>query len=353
MSSPAQPQVVTIDPCSDGRWEALVSRHPASVFHSPPWLRVLGDTYDLPVRARALVNEHDVAVAGLPYIEFDDFLDPRIASLPFSDFCDPIVDDLAAWHSLVDDLVARRCRIDLRCLHQEVPARDDRFAVVGQAGWHGIDLNRDLDDIWAGIGSSARRAIRKADAADVRIDVAKSESEVRDFFDLHLGIRKYKYRLLAQPYRFFQRIWEEFLLPGNGFLLLANLDGSPIGGILFLQWGDTLYYKFNASHLTSLAVRPNDRLIWEGITMGKERGLQLLDFGLSDLDQEGLVRYKRKYATEEKTITLLRHRPTESASDADQLARRVLGQLTGLLTDDSVPDDVTAKAGDVLYRFFS
>ena len=50
-----------------------------------------------------------------------------------------------------------------------------------------------------------------------------------------------------------------------------------------------------------LSHRPNGLLVWEGI--GKEAGFDFLDFGLSDINQECLVRYKRKFSTEEKIIS--------------------------------------------------
>ena len=106
---------------------------------------------------------------------------------------------------------------------------------------------------------------------------------------MHLKIRKYKYGLLAQPFLFFQNIWRHFVESQRGFLLLAVLDDKILAGDLFLQWKDTLYYKFNASIPEDLSHRPNDLLIWEAIQQAKKQGLQFLDFGLSDFDQEGLV----------------------------------------------------------------
>ncbi len=346
------PAVIVVDPATDPRWEALVSGRATSVFNSPAWARVLAATYDFQLRARLAARDGEAAHGGIAYAELDDFLDPRLSSLPFSDYSDPIADDEDTWDTLMGDLVTGRTRIDLRCLDNGIPARDERFAAVGTAAWHGVDLERDRNDIWMGLHASARRAIRKADGAGVIVKVASDEDDLRAFYDLHLRVRKYKYGLLAQPYSFFRNIWTEFVEPGNGFLLLAHHDGAAIGGIFFLVWQDVLYYKFNASEISSLEARPNDRLLWEGIQLGQERGLRLLDFGLSDLEQPGLLRYKQKYATEEKTITRLRHSPPGTPSDADQSARRMLGGLTALLVGEDVPDDLTARAGDLLYRYF-
>jgi len=43
------------------------------------------------------------------------------------------------------------------------------------------------------------------------VRLAQSEEELRAFFEMHLKVRKYKYGLLAQPYRFFQNIWRHFI----------------------------------------------------------------------------------------------------------------------------------------------
>jgi len=168
-----------------------------------------------------------------------------------------------------------------------------------------------------------------------------------------LKVRKYKYGLLAQPYSFFQNIWQRFVDAHHGFLLLAIHEDKIVAGDFFLDWKDTLFYKFNASLPGDLPYRPNDLLIWEGIQRGKERGFSYLDFGLSDIDQEGLVRYKRKFGTEERTISFLRYSPNGPPTQAEKELRQLLGTLTNRFTDRLVPDLVTERAGEDLYRLFT
>jgi hypothetical protein len=183
--------------------------------------------------------------------------------------------------------------------------------------------------------------------------MAASEQELRVFFEMHLKIRKYKYGLLAQPYSFLQNIWHHFVEPGHGFLMLAVHRDKIVAGDFFLEWQDTLYYKFNASLHDDLSHRPNDLLIWQGIQEGKKRGLTYLDFGLSDIDQDGLIRYKRKFGTEEKTISFLHHSSNGGPTRAQKEIKVLLGKLTASFTDRLVPDQITEKAGEDLYRLFS
>jgi hypothetical protein len=133
-------------------------------------------------------------------------------------------------------------------------------------------------------------------------------------------------------------------------MLLAELDGRPIAGIFLLQWRNVAYYKFNAS--VDQHYRPNDLLIWEAILFGREHGMTMLDFGLSDSEQQGLIRYKQKFATEEREISFLRWIPQGNRYSHTDGAGDLLDHMTRLFTDPSVPDEITWKAGEKLYRFF-
>jgi hypothetical protein len=122
--------------------------------------------------------------------------------------------------------------------------------------------------------------------------------------------------------------------------------------VLFLEWQDKLYYKFNASNPDYTNLRPNDLIVWNAINYGHTKGYEYLDFGISDSDQEGLLRYKRKYATQEKTVSFLRYTPEKNQSLGEKQMRLLLPQITNLFVDEAVPDHITEKAGEVLYRFF-
>jgi CelD/BcsL family acetyltransferase involved in cellulose biosynthesis len=168
---------------------------------------------------------------------------------------------------------------------------------------------------------------------------------------LHVLLRKNKYGYLAQPQEFFERIWQEFAPDGRCATLVASVDGHVVAAALFLEWNGALYYKFGASLAEHLHLRPNDAIYWTGIRLALDRGLDLVDWGLSDLDQPGLVRFKRKWATIERRLLTLR-----SGTPAPRPGAREFGDtltaLTGLLTGPTVPDDVTARAGALLYRYF-
>lgn len=336
--------VTTVDPTIDAAWSELVTVHSSDVFQSPSWLRAVSATYGFDARARILWRGAS-PVAGFAFVPTTGLNGERMVSFPFSDYCDPLASSFDQWQQLTRDLGP--LPLTVRVLHNLIPRQDRHLRETGTAHWHAVDL--EADDAWMSLAPSARRAIRKSRQAGVEVVRAESIDDLRSFYELHLVTRKQKYRMLAQPFAFFENLWKEFIEPGNGRLVLARLADRVVAGVLFLEWNDRLYYKFNASHPDFREARPNDAVMWAGIEYGRARGHHLLDLGLSDWGQEGLVRYKRKYASHEGTIFFLahesRHQPT--------LLATVMPELTRLLTDARVPDDLTERAGRLLYRYFA
>jgi CelD/BcsL family acetyltransferase involved in cellulose biosynthesis len=338
-----------IDLRRDGLWATTGHHRFSSLFSSPPWIEALARTYDLRFSASARV-ENGAVLAAIPFCHVQDIRGERVVCLPFSDYCDPLVEDMADWQALVEPILALGLSVSLRCLASSIPARDHRFEIGGHALWHGVDLTLAEDELWARLSASARQNIRKAERSGVVVREGNAPEDVHAFHQMHCQVRKSKYRLLAQPLAFFENLRATFAADDGITVLLAELDDRPIAGILLLSWDDTLYYKFNAS--VDLGCRPNDLLAWKSILLGKRRNRSRLDFGISDIDQPGLVRYKRKFATEEREVQMLRWRPPAYSNQQGEQVTRVLNHVTQLLTDPSVPDEITRAAGEDLYRFF-
>jgi CelD/BcsL family acetyltransferase involved in cellulose biosynthesis len=321
----------------------------ASLFSSPLWIEAIAQSYGFAISA-ATTGDNGVAEGALLFAHIADARGERIVCLPFSDYCDPLLENAAAWAEVIEPVLAFGVPVTLRVLRNDLPARDERFTTTGTALWHAVDLERAESELWAGLSGSARQNVRKARRNGVVLRAGRSLEDVRTFHRMHCDVRKSKYRLLAQPLAFFDNLHALFAPEDRLTVLLAEVGGAAIAGIFLLEWGDTLYYKFNAS--VDQRLRPNDLLAWEGIRLGQERGLARFDFGLSDPEQTGLVRYKQKFATEERVISLLRWQPAAHVDPRAEEVGRAFGRMTHLLTDPSVPDAITRAAGDELYRYF-
>jgi CelD/BcsL family acetyltransferase involved in cellulose biosynthesis len=338
-----------VDARKDGIWPDLADNRLSSLFSSLPWIEVLARTYDFKILASAS-PKLGKAESAILFSLVSDLRGDRVVCLPFSDYCDPLVEDSESWSELIEPILAFGLPITLRCLHNDLPVDDTRFSTMRQAMWHEVDLKRSEEELWQGFTGSARQNVRRAKRNGVVVREGRSLEMVRTFYRMHLQLRKSKYRLLAQPAAFFDNLHQLFAPSERLSVLLAEVRGTPVAGIFFLQWGDTLYYKFNASVDSSLG--SNDLLMWEGIRWGRGRGFARLDLGLSDPAQPGLIRYKQKYATRGGVISMLRWQPSHQADGRSEQIGHVFNRLTHLLTDPAVPDEITAAGGDELYRFF-
>ena len=343
--------VTTLDPMTDPLWTALLQTRAAGIFHSPPWFRALADAYSFEVKAHVAVNSANVPQGGIAFCILVDMFGRRVISLPFSDACDPLLVSPAAWSVLSQRLEQEHAPLFLRCLDRSDQI-DPHFAIIKRARWHTLSVIPDLATIWAGFEGSARRAIRKAEHYGVVVRPLNGSDGLAEFHRLHVALRKQKYRLLAQPFEFFEAIRRRFEEVDGWFPLGAYMDDKLVAATLYLRYGDTLYYKFNASCMNSLQLRANNLLVWAGISLAHSLACNKLDLGPSDDDQAGLIRFKRQFGAPERELRFLCSGPPDWHDRRGIELRQVLADLTRLFTAPNVPDDVTREAGAVLYRHF-
>ena len=334
-------------------WNAHSSGHRlTSLFSSLEWIEILSRTYGLDVQASVLQNKS--VCAALLFSHIHDVRGDRIVCLPFCDYCDPLVDDGSHWNDVIEPLVALEVPVRLRCLRNRMPAEDPHFVLSRTAKWHGIDLMRAEDELWAGLSPKARQHVTHALRSGIVVREGRSVEDARVFYRMHVLTRKKKYRLLAQPFAFFENIFTVFGKDDRVVAFIAERDGLPLSAAIFIQFGDVLYYKFSASFDRKCGA--NDLLLWHSILFGKRRALATLDFGVSEINQPGLIDFKRKFASEELEIHFYDYLPQRPHNDRDvqgEEASEILGCVTQLLTDPAVPDEITQTAGEKLYRFFA
>jgi CelD/BcsL family acetyltransferase involved in cellulose biosynthesis len=339
---------VDVDPRTDGGWCELVRRAGGSLFHSPPWAAALADTYGWSPRARMVLDATGTAVAGIPWCVVGDGAEARVVSLPFSDFCGPVGAEThhgALLASLGHAGLPVRWRV---VCDPDAPTSPE---AVGTARWHGIPVVQEPDVAWDRLSASTRRAVAKARRDGVTVTSTTDAAFTARFLRLHTGVRKRKYRLLPQPLTFFDALRTRFDAIDGWHPLVAVQNDDVVAATIFLRWGDTLYYKFNASDPDTLGSRPNDLLLWAGIELAAALGCRQLDLGASDDDQPGLCRFKRGFGAEEREIRTFASGPPPSPTA--QHLDAILRELTERFTDPSVPDAVTEQAGAVLYRYFA
>jgi hypothetical protein len=75
--------------------------------------------------------------------------------------------------------------------------------------------------------------------------------------------------------------------------------------------------------------------------------------GRNPLSAEGLIYFKQAFGAFEKDLLAVTYRPDEAPPAGNADLKDLVRRLTELFVSEMVPDDITEKAGDLLYRYFA
>lgn len=340
--------VELIDPIGDPSWAEFVAASPTSeIFHHPRWLELLRDQYSYEIKA-CCVRGEDGIEAALPFARVDSRLTgSRLVSLPFSDMCSPALSagaDLEALGTLGEAVASHAEEEGLELtVHGAMPGIPGGF-VSERFVRHELQLPEDPDAAEKGASKSLRRGVSKARKEGLRAERRTDAGALDAFYRLHLRTRQ-RLGVPTQPKRFIAR-FEELFAAGLGSVWLI-LDGeTPVAANVYLTHNDTVTYKYGASAAEALPKRPNNLLMLEAIRWSCENGFRKFDFGRTDLDNEGLRRFKVSWGAEELPLSYTYLTSREPAPVGEQsLRERVM-----TATIQRSPAVVGRLAGEMLYR---
>jgi len=340
MESTDNATLAHIDPHS-ARWVDFAKSHRPTLFQSSDWADVIALTYGFPVRVAALVREGRL-VAGLPYAEVDDFRGLRRVAFAFADVCEPLGDD---WPALESALCAEGVPWQIRSRIAPGPLADSREIGVHQT----VSLAGGTSGVISRMHPKQRARMRSAERAGLTHRLLSDDESVETFYALHSRLRVGKHHLLPQPRIFFERLAERFF-PDRGFVVAAHAAGRTVAAMLFIRWGDTLYYKFSAADQALLALHANHYLLGKVFEEAATEGFSAVDLGISE--DEGLVHFKLRLGAEAVPVYVGRYSQPEKTDNVRDM-EAALGALTKILTAPDMPLAAAQAASDALYRFFA
>ncbi|WP_373500726.1 lipid II:glycine glycyltransferase FemX [Desulfococcus sp.] len=337
------PTIEILNPLGVRGWDRLVLEFPGcTIFHSAAWARVLAESYGYAPQYITL-KKGGRLLAVLPVMEIQSFLTGRRGvSLPFSDLCPPLVQDPSFLEPLIEAAIShgkiRRWKhLDLRGAN--LPSRP----FCSYYGHH-LDLAPGERKLFSGLKSSHKRNIKKAENEGVAVSFFRSLESVRSFSRLN-GMTRKKHGLPPQPFRFFRKLHEHLISKGKGIVALAAHRGKTVAGAVYLNFGKTAVYKYGASDPAWLHLRPNNLVMWESIRRYARKGFDLLDFGRTDLDHDGLLRFKRGWGGEE---TILHYHRFDMATS--RFVESETGPKNSHTLMKKMPEPVLRGIGMMLYR---
>ena len=341
--------VYTINPLEDKRWAELSERHPhASIFHTTGWLEALRRTYGYRSVVYTTSPPGSALTNGVVFCCISSWLTGRrMVSLPFADHCEPLVDDAGDRQEIFTSLhrtfkEEKLKYIEIRPLRADLVAetslnKGDSFYV------HSLGLGPTLEKLFQGCQKdSIQRKVRRAEREGLCYEEGHSEVLLNQFYQM-LVLTRRRHGLPPQPIEWFRNL---IILLGDRLTIrVASLKGQPVASILTLRHGKTLVYKYGCSDARHHNLGGMPFLMWKAIEEAKITGLEEFDFGRSDLDNEGLIRFKDQWGTTRSALAYGRISAAPSRNTGDGrlagIAQRAFGYM---------PDFLFTAAGRLLYR---
>jgi hypothetical protein len=333
---------------TDNKWMEFIEIHPqANIFHHPAWMQLMQECYNYAPSILAATAANGNIQAGLPFVKVNSLLTgKRWVSLPFSDYCNPLYRDESAYKELIYQMVRmfRNGSMKKVEIRWGLPEQDD-IQQISQFVLHTIQLDPDPLRVSKHFKRTHLQNIHAAEERGVKVEFGDQLEHLKAFYTLQLGTRK-RHGVPAQPWKYFELLWQHIVKAGMGFVLLASYEGKYIAGMVYLGWRKTLIAKYAASREDYFTLRPNNLLFWEGIRWGCENGFSVFDMGRTEVENTGLRNFKSRWGAVEEPLhySILSSKPLRSSSDKlDRLLHFVIQRS---------PLWVCRLSGALLYKHF-
>lgn len=342
-----------IDPVSDPRWPEFLQRHPgASVFHTPSWLRCLRQTYSYEPVAFTSSRAGEPLRDGIACCKVKGWLGrPRLVSLPFSDHVEPLVsshDNMREVLSFMADATTKGnwSSVEIRPPHSiNGAAASAAFGDGQRFVLHTLDLEPGLETLFKNLNKdSTRRKIQKAQREGMKYDEGRSDEHLRQFFHMCVITRRRK-ALPPPPLAWFRNLINAF---GDDLKIrIAKTPGGELAGaILTLRFKNSMVFKYGASNPAFHNLGTMPFLLWHAIEDAKSCGCTKFDFGRSEIENPGLIRFKDHFGAQQTDFThkVFPSTAWEPGADNWQLkfAKKVFARL---------PDSALILAGKLIYPY--
>jgi lipid II:glycine glycyltransferase (peptidoglycan interpeptide bridge formation enzyme) len=159
-----------------------------------------------------------------------------------------------------------------------------------------LDLVRSEDELLASMKQKTRYNVRLAKRRGVAIRHC-TVKDTETFYQLYTQTAQ-RDGFAIRPFDYYRDVWGTFLEAGMAYLLLAEVEGEAVAGLVLFTLGATAWYMYGASSNRHRKLMPNYLLQWEAIRRAKAAGCTLYDLwgAPDDLDESdpmwGVVRFK-------------------------------------------------------------
>jgi len=313
------------------------------MFNTKEWSKLTESTYGYPTQVYKEKN------FKIYYSFVKNEIGEYFVSPSFGDFISVDHEALKVIEQWSSEFPEIPIRVKVCC---EIVPEMQKFLIKPSGFIHQIEFNS-YDDWYENIVTYRfKRNIKVAKKNDLRVEIERDKKAVKRFWEMHANLRLQKFKEIPQPWPYFENIYDIFFKIDRGFIISAyDRDNILIAGILVLLYKDVAYYKFNASVLDKLSLRPNNLLIDRLIHYLSNINFRKLNLGFSgsSAEYEGLRTYKLSTGAKEF------RRYTLTTPSFDLLDRSLIGRINRdvqALIDANPSIDEVDKFSRQYYKYF-
>jgi hypothetical protein len=296
-----------IDPTDYTGWDSLLLRdEDHSFFHSSGWAKVLMESYGYkPVYFVSLNNGRLEFL--MPMMEVSSPLTgKRGVSLPFSDECTIYATDEESVAAGVQGAIIHARKAGWRSIEWRQARFFPEIIPFSEAYFtHDIDLGKTEQDLFSSFKENNRRCIRKATKQGLSIGIGRSMDQLESFYRLNCLTRK-RHGLPPQPFAFFLKVFDHIISQDSGILVSAFYAEKVVAAAVFFHFGNRAVFKYGASDIAHQHLRPNNLVMWEALKWYRERGFKMLNLGRTEVENRGLLQYKRGWGAAERLLAYIK-----------------------------------------------
>jgi lipid II:glycine glycyltransferase (peptidoglycan interpeptide bridge formation enzyme) len=347
--------IIEIDPLTDERWDPFVAQHPFGwLSHHSGWKRVLDRSFKHMKGHYLAVLNNDQIKAALPLYEVRSWLfGNRLVSIPFATLSDPLVSSNEEMNSLMEEAIilmrTRRTKfIEIRALSSLDLINSKKLSFHPYQKHHYLSVVAQPEALVKQFDRSCvRQKISKAVKNNLCLKECRNEEDLKVFHHLHMLTRRDRQGLPPKPYIYFKSLWEVFSPTKNVSVLLCELDGETIAGVMLLKFKNRVSVEIAAYDIRFLHLNPIHFLFWHSILSAHNEGYEIVDFGSTPPTNKGLMDFKRRWGTSTSDLINYYHPPR--ASDQVDISESAAYKLIQNVARKT-PDPVLLLFGRFLYH---
>ena len=307
-----------------------------SIFNHPAWIKVLEKTYNYKFEKFVVDSEE------IYFYKKNNLKLTYYSHLPFSD--EISISNQKNFIEIIERIINNNenVKIEIR-----TNLEYDKFDKI-QVGYnHKLYLEPSLDEIFHSFKKTqVQQPITKSLKEGLLYKISEEKIDLLQFYNLHLITRK-RLGVPIQPKKFFLNFFDEIISKKSGFIVNVFHKDKVISSGVFMGYSNDLIYKFSASDPKYLNLRPNNLMLWGAIQEAKKRGFKFFNFGRTDLNAEGLRKFKQGWGTVEEPLIYSYYPKAPDVSKFNFIKDKIIKPFIKYS-----PKFVCRLSGELFYKYF-